>query len=119
MDGSGITTIITSNLGHPSGLALDITRQQLYWTDRSRHIIETATASGHNRHAVGSANLTYPVAITVFKNSIYWADSELKKIFQASTDGANVKAIANTLTYLTDVKAFRQDSQSGMDKNGS
>lgn len=114
MDGTGITTIVQSNLGKPSGLALDIVRQQLYWADSSRHVIETATALGNNRHAVISSNVTYPIAITVFKDSIYWADSELGIIFQAANDGSNIKAIAKSLTYLTDIKAFRQASQSGM-----
>ncbi|EDV19474.1 uncharacterized protein TRIADDRAFT_62104 [Trichoplax adhaerens] len=113
MDGTGITTIVQSNLGYPSGLALDIARQQLYWTDKTRHIIETATSQGHSRRTIITSNVTYPTAIAVFKDSIYWADSELKKIFQANNNGGNVKVIASSLTYLTDVKAFRQASQTG------
>ena len=43
MDGSGMGTIITGNLGHTDFITIDIEQQKLYWTEGTDQQV-----SGHN-----------------------------------------------------------------------
>ena len=54
MDGSQRRAVASRNVYWPNGLAIDYTRNHLYWSDAKYHIIETANLDGGDRRAVVS-----------------------------------------------------------------
>lgn len=46
MDGSGRTAVVTTELVHPNGLALDFDEGRLYWCDGYNDVIEYANFDG-------------------------------------------------------------------------
>ena len=49
MDGSRRSLIVSADLMWPNGVAVDLLRQRLYWTDAGLHRIETARLDGSRR----------------------------------------------------------------------
>lgn len=49
MDGSGRVTLISNNLTWPNGLAIDLERGRLYWTDGGTKAIEYSNLDGKHR----------------------------------------------------------------------
>ena len=49
MDGSRRSLIVSGHLMWPNGVAVDLLRQRLYWTDAGLHRIETARLDGSRR----------------------------------------------------------------------
>ncbi|GBP53777.1 Vitellogenin receptor [Eumeta japonica] len=71
MDGSNVTKFVEHHQNSPTGLALDIPNERLYWVDRYIHSI---MLDGSNRHMVLKGNIHHPYSLAVFENNIYWSD---------------------------------------------
>lgn len=52
LDGSERTVLAKSNLLWPSGIAIDIPNQRLYWADPKASVIETMNLDGTDRQIV-------------------------------------------------------------------
>lgn len=52
LDGSGRRLFITKNLIYPTGLAIDLPNQRLYWADPKTASIETVSLTGFDRKIV-------------------------------------------------------------------
>lgn len=52
MDGEGRRVLVDTNLKWPNGLAIDHSRQLLYWLDASTKSIEMAGLDGSRRKAL-------------------------------------------------------------------
>jgi hypothetical protein len=49
MDGKNANIIIKSGLAMVSGLALDLVKKQIYWSDQGQGVIESANYEGSQR----------------------------------------------------------------------
>uniref|UniRef100_A0A3Q1HBP6 EGF-like domain-containing protein n=1 Tax=Acanthochromis polyacanthus TaxID=80966 RepID=A0A3Q1HBP6_9TELE len=98
LSGNFQTTIISGNLVSPNGLTLDYEERMLYWADSSL-CIERSTLTGENRQVIVHG-VTYPFAMTVFQQDIFWTDWTERCVYRAGKDdGSDITAIVQDMQY--------------------
>ena len=96
LDGTGVEDLV-SGLGVPSGIALDVENDTMYWADWGTRKIQRANLDGSNVRDVITARLTTPtgVAVDTENGKIYWADrgGRTKGIKRANLNGTRVQTL--------------------------
>ena len=85
MDGNLRSTIISTKIYWPNGLALDIPNQRVYFADSKLDFIDFCNYDGSGRQQVIANNhyLLHPHSLAVFEDQIYWTDRQLNRVMQA------------------------------------
>ena len=65
LDGSGAELVVTSQVNHPDGIAVDWVARNLYWTDTGTDRIEVTRLNGTMRKILISEDLDEPRAIVL------------------------------------------------------
>ncbi|XP_038049226.1 prolow-density lipoprotein receptor-related protein 1-like [Patiria miniata] len=99
MDGSNQTTLISSILIDPLGLALDDKASRLYWTDRGNQSgIHSSTLKGEDIQIfLELGNDAVPSAITVTEEKVYWAESNVVK-YVSKNNTSNIQILRRDLS---------------------
>ncbi len=97
-DGSNVEDLITTGLVGPLGIALDVGRGKMYWTDWSTYKIQRANLDGSNVEDLITTGLRRPtgIALDVGRGKMYWTDEWTEKIQRANLDGSNVEDLITT-----------------------
>ncbi|XP_052581109.1 low-density lipoprotein receptor-related protein 2 isoform X1 [Peromyscus californicus insignis] len=101
LDGSQRITLITENLGHPRGIALDPTVGYLFFSDwaslSGQPKVERAFMDGSNRKDLVKTKLGWPAGITLdlVSKRVYWVDSRYDYIETVTYDGVQRKTVAH------------------------
>ena len=75
MDGSGYTSIISTDIVWPSGLAIDYQSQTLFWSDAHLDRLESSDFNGQNRLILLERRfIFYPYGLAYFNGTLYWGD---------------------------------------------
>ncbi|XP_053699069.1 low-density lipoprotein receptor-related protein 4 [Sabethes cyaneus] len=82
MDGSERRNIIDSELGFPTGLAIDFDMKKLYWADAQQDRIEMCDFDGKRRTRVIS-QATHSFGFTLTASYMYWTDWHNKSVLRA------------------------------------
>ncbi|XP_065840881.1 low-density lipoprotein receptor-related protein 4-like [Oscarella lobularis] len=98
MDGRN-REVIVNDLEQPSGLALDIENEVIYWVDKKSLKIEKSNFDGTNR-AIVASSLSDPFHLVFHKGSLYWTDWNEKNIVRMQVNASGVP-ISNPTTYAT------------------
>ena len=98
LDGSNVQDIITTELGAPAGIALDVASGKVYWTVPETGKIQRANLDGSNLQDIITTRLVEPsyIALDVAGGKMYWTDSGTGKIQRANLDGSNLQDIITT-----------------------
>lgn len=92
LDGSGRMDIVTTEIEHPDGLAIDWLARNIYWTDTGTDRIEVCRLDGTSRKVIINEHLEEPRAIALAPSLgwMFWSDWNDKnpKIERASLDGS-------------------------------
>ena len=98
LDGSNVEDLITTGLSSPVGIALDVRRGKMYWTDDGRNRIQRADLDGSNVEDLITTGLRDPVgiALDVGGGKMYWTDRDANKIQRADLNGSNVEDLITT-----------------------
>ncbi len=96
LDGSNIEHLFTPALREPYGIALDLARAKMYWTDLGLGSIHQANLDGSNRRS-WITGLDTPKGILLADDKLYWADSGTGKIQAADLHSSQVKEIVTGL----------------------
>ena len=90
MDGLKRQVIIdSSQLTWPNGLTIDYTSDRIFWADSKRDYIGSSNLDGSNIITVAK-NVHNPYSLTVFEDSIYWANRKTGKIFRISKSAGSI-----------------------------
>ncbi len=97
LDGSNIETLFDGNAG-PTGLALDLTNNKMYWVDSGLNKIYRANLDGSSVEVLIASGLSNPrdVALDLTNGKMYWPDDAAHKIQRANLDGSNMEDVVNT-----------------------
>ncbi|XP_062539561.1 low-density lipoprotein receptor-related protein 4 [Armigeres subalbatus] len=82
MDGSERRSIIDSELGFPTGLAIDFAMKKLYWADAQQDRIEMCDFDGKRRTRVIS-QAAHSFGFTLTADYMYWTDWHNKSVQRA------------------------------------
>ena len=75
MDGMAYTTIVSSDIVWPSGLAIDYQTLTLFWSDASLDRLESSDYNGWNRTILIERRfIFYPFGLAYHNGSLYWGD---------------------------------------------
>lgn len=99
LNGSEQETIITNEVNHPDGVAIDWIARNIYWVDSGTFRIEVSRLDGSYRKILLNEDLDKPRAIVVHpvEGLMFWTDwGEKAKIERASLDGSDRVVIVNT-----------------------
>ncbi|XP_054246287.1 low-density lipoprotein receptor-related protein 5 [Indicator indicator] len=99
LDGSAAQTLVTTEINHPDGIAVDWVARNLYWTDTGTDRIEVTRLNGSARRVLISDSLDEPRAIVLnpLMGYMYWTDwGESPKIECAYLDGSERRVLVNT-----------------------
>lgn len=91
MDGSDRRTIVDSELGFPTGLAIDFDQRKLYWADALQDKIQCSDFHGKNRLNIIS-QISHPFGFTLTNSYYYWTDWYNKSVIRAPRSSGTVKA---------------------------
>lgn len=82
MDGTNRSTIISTKIYWPNGLALDIANRRIYFADSKLDFIDTCLYDGSKRLQVlaSSHYLLHPHSLTLFEDTMYWTDRQLNRV---------------------------------------
>ncbi|XP_035811393.2 low-density lipoprotein receptor-related protein 2a isoform X1 [Amphiprion ocellaris] len=97
MDGTNKAAIITTKIEWPNGITIDYTNDKLYWSDAHLNYIEYSDLDGQHRHTVYDGDLPHPFALTVFEDTVYWTDWNMRTVEKGNKyDGSGRQALVNT-----------------------
>lgn len=112
MDGSAITSLVTSTIKWPNGITVDYEEDYVYWVDAGVDRIERITINGNNRKVLRSYGVSRPYAITVYGNYIYWIDWSTRAITKMlKSSGNGYSRVIRYVYNVMDVKAFNPKRQ--------
>ncbi|XP_037379377.1 low-density lipoprotein receptor-related protein 2 [Talpa occidentalis] len=101
LDGSYRVVLITENLGHPRGIALDPTVGYLFFSDweslSGEPKLERAFMDGTNRKDLVKTKLGWPAGITLdmVLKRVYWVDCRYDYIETVTYDGTQRKTVVH------------------------
>ena len=103
LDGYHVEDLITTGLTYPRGIALDVGRGKMYWTDTaygstSPGKIQRANLDGSNVEDLITTGQPFGIALDVGRGKMYWTDVGVgtEKIQRANLDGSNVEDLITT-----------------------
>ncbi|KAM9189054.1 LOW QUALITY PROTEIN: low-density lipoprotein receptor-related protein 2 [Mergus octosetaceus] len=109
MDGQQRQTLVSEDLGWPTGLSIDyLNNDRIYWSDSKENIIESMRPDGTDRtvvlHGVGS-----PYSLDVFEGHLYWIAKERGEVWKKDKFGSGEKVKVLTVNpWLTQVRIYHQ-----------
>ncbi len=102
LDGSGIETLVSTDLRTPWGIALDLVGGKMYWTDKGADEIKRADLDGSNVETIvpiGGFGMQ-GIALDVPGGKMYWTDKGedgkgvgIRKILRANLDGSDIEPL--------------------------
>lgn len=106
MDGESRQRIVTSNLGWPNGLSLDLKTKRIYWVDAQLKTIDSCDYTGNQRKLIMSA-LHHPYALAMTDEHIYWTDWKSKALHMTYRRNITAKKeIMTNIDGLMDIKVI-------------
>ena len=92
-NGTNIQDLVTTGLGSPYGIALDIAGGKMYWADAGTAKIQRADLNGANVQNLVPLRLNAPIciALDIIGGKMYWTDRGAGKIQRANLNGTDVE----------------------------
>ena len=97
LHGTDVQDLITTGLGWPSAIALDVAGGKMYWTDWRTRNIQRANLDGTDvQDLVTGLDTPTGIALDVAGGKMYWTDWSAQKIQRANLDGTDVQDLVTT-----------------------
>ena len=85
MDGRNRTTIISTGIMQPKGLAIDYDTHTLFWCDAVQDRIESSNFDGSHRAILLEGRIIYdPFSLAFFNGSLFWSDLVVGAVYALS-----------------------------------
>lgn len=110
MDGSNRSTLVSTHLHFPNGLAIDYAGNRLYFVDSGTKTMESINLDGSVRRVVIDEGLVNPFGIDVYDQKVYWTDMKTSNVESANkNNGKDRQVLIANVSELMDVRVFHRD----------
>ena len=117
MDGGNRTVVVQlgcSRYSYATGLALDVTKNWLYWGDSYNDKLEVYEfSSNKRREIISSRQETYlrnPFGLTLHDNHLFWTDRAYYGVYRVDREtGSNVEKLHSSQSPPMLIHAYDQD----------
>jgi low density lipoprotein-related protein 2 len=107
MNGENVKVLVSTSLGSPSGLAVDLFMSRLYWCDQRYNFIESIKFDGTDRARTDHSAMLNPFKIDIFENHVYWLSKERGDVNKVDKFGrGGLIKLAEGLDVTSDLKIF-------------
>lgn len=110
LDGSERKSIINSELGFPTGLAIDFQTKKLFWADALQDKIETSDLDGKNRKVV-IPHAEHPFGFTLTSGYYYFTDWYNKSVIRSPKSGGQPEEVRHGLRGALEIRSVSADRQ--------
>ena len=110
LDGTKRQVVVSSGMKAPNSLAVDLVSSRLYWTDGSN--IQTSNLEGEDISTVYTTSVRRSTAITIYDDTLYWAEWLKKRIATCTTAGSNEQTLVNNVIRTTAIHIMDRSKQS-------
>ncbi len=100
LDGNNIEDLITKGLNQPWAIALDISGDKMYWTDRLTGIWRSDLDGRNIEDLVIRPQVNRPraIALDTASGKMYWVDESKNRIQRSDLDGSNIEDLVGGLS---------------------
>ena len=109
-DGTSKQVIVSSGMTAPNSLIIDLTSSRLYWTDGTH--IQKSDLEGEGLSTVYTTNVRRPTALTVYHNTLYWAEWINQRIATCTTTGSNEQTFVKNVKLTAAIHIMDRSKQS-------
>ncbi|XP_052078042.1 low-density lipoprotein receptor-related protein 4-like [Mytilus californianus] len=92
-DGTGRTTIASTNLKWPNGMAIDFDANKLYFVDAGTDKIEVMGLNGENRQTIYTETGSHFFALSLYQQYIYYTDWTKHTVMRINKDGTGATPV--------------------------
>jgi hypothetical protein len=101
-DGNNVKTVLDECGGTPDGIAVDVSKQHIYWTNMGKHFdqndgfIERINFDGTGRTMIVPKGGTFTpkqLQLDIDSSLMYWCDREGMRVMRAGLDGKNITTL--------------------------
>lgn len=107
--------IITQDVSWPNAMAVDFTRQEIYWGDAALHRIEVANIDGSNRRVLAQQPEAHYFDMTITSGYVYftdWISTNIKKLDRTTLQVQNYPN--NKFIILNGITHYQSASSPGV-----
>lgn len=107
-DGSGRTTLASTNLKWPNGMAIDYQENNLYFVDAGTDNIEVMDLNGLNRHVIYHEANAHFFAISIYQQYLYYTDWTKQTVMRVNKDGTGNSVVGpRAFRELADIRLHK------------
>lgn len=94
LDGSERIVIVSTTLGWPNGLALDLDNLKIYWCDAKLDKIEYSNMDGSDRRELTNDNLPHVFGFSLMGDYLYWTDWQRRAIDRVHKESGSFREVS-------------------------
>jgi len=100
LDGTSVEDLVTTGLGGPHSIALDVAAGKIYWVDYGTDKIQRANLDGTGVEDLVTTGLFTPqgIGLDTVAGKMYWTDVATSKIQRANLDGTSIEDLVTGLS---------------------
>ena len=110
LDGTSKQVVVSSGMTAPNSLVIDVVSSSLYWTDGSH--IQTSNLEGENLSSAYTTKVRRSTGLTVYHNTLYWAEWTRQRIATCTTAGSNEQTLVNNVRITAAIHIMDKSKQS-------
>ncbi|XP_054842683.1 low-density lipoprotein receptor-related protein 2-like isoform X2 [Eublepharis macularius] len=93
MDGSNRKILISTGLGWPTSITLDLLSWRIFWSDDKLRCFGSAYLDGSNIKVFQLAHIHSPFSVTVFEDYVYWSEMKMRSVQKADKKTGKNRAV--------------------------
>ena len=110
LDGTSKQVIVSSGMKVPNSLVVDLVSSRLYWTDGAH--IQASDLEREDLSSVHTTTVRHSTALTVYHNTLYWAEWANQRIATCTTAGSNEHTLVKNVKLTAAIHIMDRSKQS-------
>ena len=110
LDGANRQVEVSTSVQVPNSIVIDFVSSRLYWADIFK--IQTSDFEGEGRSTVYRTESRRPTGISLYRNTLYWAEWKFDRVTMCATNGTNVDTLVSNVKRTAAIHILDRSRQS-------